>query len=195
MPYLCQYCATPLESYKYTYMTSESSRWWHPVSINKECKYSGRYIVIKNGKMAYMPMQDMLDFDESIEKAVEEEMINSKPMTPKKKEEATRHKVNYRYDILSPEFIHKMAQIAAYGGEKYGDYNFMKPGMTGDKSPVNHMYEHLNEYRQGNLYDHVDIGESHLIHLAAIAFNAMMEFMIQSFENQKINITGNVTEK
>ena len=89
-------------------------------------------------------------------------------------EQAKRNPVDYRYDILDPDFLHMMAQIAHYGAVTYGDFNWHKSRLTGDKSPVNHMYKHLSRFRKGDKYDHLD-GDIRY-HLAAIAFNAMMEF-------------------
>lgn len=90
--------------------------------------------------------------------------------------EAQRDSVNYRYDILDPVFLQLMAEIANYGAIKYGDFNWKKSRLTGEKSPINHIYRHLYKYRTGQTYDHCEVGTEKYIHLAAIAFNAMMEF-------------------
>ena len=89
---------------------------------------------------------------------------------------ARRDKVNYRYDILYWNFIHSMAEIAHLGAEKYGDFNYRQPGLTRDKSPVNHIANHLRRYLENESYDHHFLGIEKKWHLVAIAFNAMMEF-------------------
>jgi dATP/dGTP diphosphohydrolase len=97
--------------------------------------------------------------------------------------EAKRNPATYRYDILMPSFIEAMAKIADYGAEKYGDFNWTKSRLDGSKGPINHIYEHLNQYRQSRLYDHPEIGIERKYHLAAIAFNAMMEFWYEENPN------------
>lgn len=92
------------------------------------------------------------------------------------KKEAKRDPVNYRYDILYWNFIHAMAEIGHFGAEKYGDFNYRQPGLVREKSPINHIANHLRHYLEGHMYDHNEIGSSKKYHLAAIAFNAMMEF-------------------
>lgn len=83
--------------------------------------------------------------------------------------------VDYRYDALNVDFIHMLAEIAAYADGKYGAAeNYVDAELRGDKSPVNHMYEHLREYCKGSPYDHFEGSPAR--HLAAIAYNAMMEY-------------------
>lgn len=96
--------------------------------------------------------------------------------------EAIRDPQNLRYDILDSEFLDFMAKIADYGAKKYGEFNWHKSRLTGDKSPINHIMKHISKYRQHQFYDHVEIGLDPKIHLAAIAFNAMMEFFYESDE-------------
>ena len=90
--------------------------------------------------------------------------------------EAKRDPVSYRFDILDPSFIRKMAEIAAYGANKYGDFNWHKSRLTREKGPINHMENHLNMYKNEIPYEHPEVGDDKKIHLAAIAFNAMMEY-------------------
>lgn len=94
----------------------------------------------------------------------------------KEKDLAIRNPVNYRYDILDPLFLELMSQIADYGAKKYGALNWQNSRLEGEKGAINHIYDHLKMYRNNENYDHKEIGESKSIHLAAIAFNAMMEF-------------------
>lgn len=86
---------------------------------------------------------------------------------------AQRNPVDYRYDLLDKRFFHLVAQIAHYGAEKYGDKNWQKSRLVGGKSPINHIYDHLRQYDLGMMHDKFQsLGHQ----LAAIAFNAMMEF-------------------
>lgn len=88
--------------------------------------------------------------------------------------EARRDPVNYRYDALNWDFLRMMAQIAHYAEGKYGRAeNYVDSDLAGEKSPVNHMCEHLRSYMRADDHDHFDGPEWHL---AVIAYNAMMEF-------------------
>lgn len=100
--------------------------------------------------------------------------------------EAKRNPTSVRYDILDPDFLKSLAQIAHYGAEKYGDLNWHKSRLEGDKGCINHIYKHLGAYRNAEPYDHQELGQSRKWHLAAIAFNAMMEFW---YENQEDDST------
>lgn len=92
-------------------------------------------------------------------------------------EEAKRSSVDYRYDILDSDFLHCMAQIGAYGAEKYGDYAYQKSRLSGEKGPLNHIYMHLHQYKLGIPHDHFKTRKHQL---AAVAFNAMMEFFYET---------------
>ena len=83
--------------------------------------------------------------------------------------------VDFRYDALNPQFIKMLAEIGSYAATKYGSWEQYAAGrLVGEKSPVNHIYEHLRQYQMGEPYDHF---EGHVgRHLAAIAYNAMMEW-------------------
>lgn len=98
------------------------------------------------------------------------------------KDEAKRDPAGVRYDILEPQFLEMMAKIGDYGAKHYGDYNWQKSRLTGGNSPINHIYKHLTSYRNSEQYDHNEIGTDRRIHLAAIAFNAMMEFWYESHQ-------------
>lgn len=84
--------------------------------------------------------------------------------------------VHFNYAGLNPEFLKCMAEIVSFADEKYGRFDLyaIVERMTGEASPVNHMYEHLRQYQAGEPYDHFegDVGR----HLVAIAYNAMMEW-------------------
>jgi hypothetical protein len=91
-------------------------------------------------------------------------------------EEAKRISRPIRYDILDPDFLEDLAKIADFGAKKYGDLNWQLSRLTADKGPVNHIYKHLGSYRKNEPYDHEELGTQRSLHLAAIAFNAMMEY-------------------
>lgn len=101
---------------------------------------------------------------------------------------AKRDPVNVRYDLLDSQFEELLARIADYGARKYGDRNWQLSPLTGDKDPLNHMRKHYNDFVSGKPYDHPEIGTDRSIHLAAIAFNAMMAFY---WEVRKNNVTPN----
>lgn len=83
--------------------------------------------------------------------------------------------VDFRYDALNPTFLKMLARIGSYADAKYGSWSqYTKARLTGEKSPVNHIYEHLRCYTMGEAYDHFD-GDVRW-HLVAIAYNAMMGF-------------------
>jgi hypothetical protein len=86
--------------------------------------------------------------------------------------EAKRAPVDYRYNGLNWDFIKMMAQIASYADEKYGSAEqYADSRLTGDKSPINHIPEHLRQYLTGESHDHFD---DPIYHLVAIAYNAMI---------------------
>jgi hypothetical protein len=88
--------------------------------------------------------------------------------TPSTTDVAIRHKVGYRYDALNVDFLKRMAEIAAYAGEKYGvPEQYTTSRLVEDRSPINHIYEHLRQYQLGETYDHFD-GDPRY-HLAAVA--------------------------
>lgn len=102
---------------------------------------------------------------------------------------AKRNPTNLRYDILDPTFLEVMAAIADYGAKVYGEFNWHKSRLTGNKGPVNHIMKHLMQYQLSIEYDHPEIEVSskagagvaeRRMHLAAIAFNAMMEWYYET---------------
>jgi hypothetical protein len=87
---------------------------------------------------------------------------------------AHRHPVDYRWDALNWEFLKLLARIAHYADAKYGRAeNYVDSELGGDRSPMNHIPEHVRQYLTGEPHDHFD---DPAFHLAAIAYNAMMEF-------------------
>jgi|SRR6266853_1137432 len=96
------------------------------------------------------------------------------------RESAKRDPIKVRYDILFPPFLDALAKIAHFGAEKYGDFNWTKSRLRGEKSPINHIYKHLSSYICDEHYDHLELGTERKWHLASIAFNAMMEFYYET---------------
>lgn len=94
----------------------------------------------------------------------------------KSTEEAKRNPISLRYDLLDFEFLEAMAKIADYGAKTYGEGNWKLSRLKGDKSPINHIMKHIKQYQEKQEYDHKEIGSEYTLQLAAIAFNAMMEF-------------------
>lgn len=88
--------------------------------------------------------------------------------------EAKRNPVDFRYDCVNPTFLKWLARLGGYGAQKYGESQYTLSRLTGEKAPINHIYEHLRQFQEGEAYDHFD-GDARW-HLVAIAFNAMMEF-------------------
>ena len=100
-------------------------------------------------------------------------------MSNESTDQATRVPVDYCYDALNPAFLKMLARIAAYANVKYGSWSqYTKSRLMGEKDPVNHMQEHLRCYVMGEPYDFFD--RDPRWHLAAIAYNAMMEFYYHS---------------
>lgn len=88
--------------------------------------------------------------------------------------EARRHSVDFLYHLLNWDFIKDMARIAAYAHAKYGSVQqYTDSRLSGDKSPVNHMIEHIRMYQCEEKHDHFGTVE---MQLAAVAYNAMMEY-------------------
>ena len=80
-----------------------------------------------------------------------------------------------------------MAQIAYYAGlpEKYGrPEQYTDSRLVGDRCPVNHIAEHLRQYVTGEEHDHF---KDRRFHLAAIAYNAMMEFYYHTTLGQALS--------
>lgn len=89
--------------------------------------------------------------------------------------EVKRVPVDFRYDAINLDFLKGLARIGGYAAEKYGSWEqYSNARLTGEKSPLNHAYEHLRQYAVGEPYDHFD-GDVKW-HLVAAAYNLMMEF-------------------
>jgi hypothetical protein len=87
---------------------------------------------------------------------------------------ALRHPVDFQYHQLNWDFLKEMARIAHYASTKYGSIQqYTDSRLVGDKSPMNHMAEHIRQYVVGEEHDHFHTVK---VHLVAIAYNAMMEY-------------------
>jgi hypothetical protein len=71
-------------------------------------------------------------------------------------------------------FIDKLAMIADVGATKYGDRNWQKSRLEGDKSPVNHAIKHCFEYLKKEPNEYEPDGDCRT-HLVQAVFNLMME--------------------
>jgi len=86
-----------------------------------------------------------------------------------------RHPVDFLYDSINPDFLHRMARIGAFAQEKYKAWDqYTGARLVGEKSPMNHIMDHMRQFKLGKPYDRWD-GDVRW-HLVAIAYNAMMEF-------------------
>lgn len=87
-------------------------------------------------------------------------------------------------EFLDPKFLAAMNEIGRYGHEKYGAQSFHHRALKGDRSRgeldrtqaetiAGHANEHFLAYLEGTPHDHFGTRRHQL---AAVAFNAMMEF-------------------
>lgn len=85
-----------------------------------------------------------------------------------------------------------MNDIGRYGHEKYGEFSFHNRALHGDSSRgdhprttpeaiATHAAEHFRAYVGGELHDHF---KTRRHQLAAVAFNAMMEFYFAGLEDE-----------
>jgi hypothetical protein len=88
------------------------------------------------------------------------------------------------YKFLIPQFLQAMDDIGRYGDEKYSKDSFNQRALVGDRSrgtlsrcePIEiacHAHDHFQDYLQGVKHDKFGTLKHQL---AAVAFNAMMEF-------------------
>lgn len=108
--------------------------------------------------------------------SVSEGLERQKPSDDNKKDPqdggAKRFDTGVRLDLLVPEFLVEMAKIMCVGAKKYGELNWKKGGLTGEKGGVNHALHHLLQYMAD---EPCDYGPRET-HLAQVAVNAMFEF-------------------
>jgi hypothetical protein len=98
------------------------------------------------------------------------------------------------YEFLRPAFLLAMNDIGRYGNEKYGADSFVQRANVGDRSRGNlkrttsqaiadHCTEHFNQYLSHVAHDYFGTDKHQL---AAVAFNAMMEFYFAGLEELDI---------
>lgn len=96
------------------------------------------------------------------------------------------------YEFLSTKFIEAMEDIGRHGHQKYGEKSIQHRLAVGDKSRIEgsrytpvalaeHAAEHFRMHLRGELHDHFSTRRHQL---AAVAFNAMMEFMFAGLESE-----------
>lgn len=95
--------------------------------------------------------------------------------------------------FLNAKFLEAMNDIGRYGHEKYGEDSFNARAAKGDKSRgkldrcqpgaiAGHADNHFFEYLTHKRHDHFNTRRHQL---AAVAFNAMMEFYFAGLENEE----------
>lgn len=83
--------------------------------------------------------------------------------------------VDFNYEAVNPDFLKRLAMIGSYAAEKYGSWHqYTRARLVGEKSPINHAYEHIRCYVAGEPYDKFD-GDPKW-HLVAAAYNLMMSY-------------------
>lgn len=94
-----------------------------------------------------------------------------------------------RWPNLVSSFLDAMNDIGQYGFDKYREHSFQHKRLTGDRSRHMeriesvylslHAIEHFEMYLRGEIHDHFHTMKHQL---AAVAFNAMMEFYFAGFD-------------
>jgi hypothetical protein len=95
------------------------------------------------------------------------------------------------YEHLIPGFLEAMNDIGIYGAEKYGVESFQQRNLLNDKTRTprtqaemlaKHAKIHFTEYVYDYKHDHFQTMRHQL---AAVAFNAMMEYYFASLDEEK----------
>lgn len=95
--------------------------------------------------------------------------------TPDNPPAPKRQSVDHQTSRLYWPFIIAMGKIAHYANTKYGSVEQYADGrLEGEKSPINHIAGHISDYVSRTPHDKFGTLE---MQLAAIAYNAMMEFV------------------
>jgi hypothetical protein len=93
---------------------------------------------------------------------------------------------SYEYPHLVRKFLRAMEEIGAYGEEKYREKSFTQNPVRYDRTSSDsigtHISTHYAQYLRGELHDHFHTKRHQL---AAIAFNAMMEFVLADLEREE----------
>jgi hypothetical protein len=94
--------------------------------------------------------------------------------------------VSFLWSKLNWDFLKMLAEIAQYAEDKYGSAEqYTNARLENQASPINHIYEHLRQYQAGEPHDR--FGDARY-HLAAIAYNAMIEFFYHTALGHKLNV-------
>jgi hypothetical protein len=97
-----------------------------------------------------------------------------------------REPVSFLWSKLNWDFLKMLAEIAQYAEGKYGSAEqYTNARLENQASPINHIYEHLRQYQAGEPHDR--FGDARY-HLAAVAYNAMMEFFYHTTLGHKLNV-------
>lgn len=97
------------------------------------------------------------------------------------------------FEFLNVKFVETMQEIGRYGFEKYGEDSFESRQKRGDRSrgespryrPYNiaeHAGDHFDMYLRNILHDKFNTRRHQL---AAVAFNAMLEFHFAGLESEQ----------
>lgn len=100
--------------------------------------------------------------------------------------------MNSKHRFLIESFMQAMDDIGRYGHDKYGEFSFHHRREVGDNSRgdhprttsaviAEHAAEHFNMHLRGELHDHFKTRKHQL---AAVAFNAMMEYFFSGLEEE-----------
>lgn len=100
-----------------------------------------------------------------------------------------------KYKFLVEKFLVAMNEIGQYGEEKYKAQSFYARALRDDRSRgillrtrpehiAAHASEHFEMYLNDELHDHFNTLKHQL---AAVAFNAMMEFYFAGLEDEEAN--------
>lgn len=94
-------------------------------------------------------------------------------------DEPTRQATGMRFDLIPGDVMAEVARVFAEGAVKYGDHNWEKGRMIGDKDPINHALKHINLYNAGVPDDEDPDGEDMELHLRHAIVNLMFELHYQ----------------
>lgn len=91
------------------------------------------------------------------------------------------------HEFLNPKFLEAMNDIGRYGHEKYGDLprersQHRNPLRVTSSEIADHASEHFFQYLREGSHDHF---KTRRHQLAAVAFNAMMEFQLAGLEDEQ----------
>lgn len=97
-----------------------------------------------------------------------------------------------KHQMLVESFLDAMNDIGKYGYEKYKEQSFQHQQLLGSHKRTSdrvsaeelqwHAGEHFRMYNSGEKHDHFHTKKHQL---AAVAFNAMMEYFFADLENEE----------